>query len=579
MTTDAPGQPQTSDAKASQSLPAVMRSIVFLLVIWMLNAQMVPGINESHYLPKAKHLWDPSYAPGDLFLSSSNAHWLFAELAGWMSTWLPLEGVAWVGRVVSWTFMAIAWTRLSSRLQFSTLVAAAALAGWILAVKLGNWAGEWAIGGFESKSLAYPCLVMALAEAVDRKWPRVWVWSGLAVALHPLVGGWAGLTLAMTWFAFGLRESAWKSNIIAIIIGGVISLVGLLPALATIGGPARSGNIVVAQIHAFYRLAHHQSPHLFSVSQHISGGTTLSLLIVAIVVLKYLATRRSAQNHDTRMQAAQRLIQVALFSLLVSGIGLFIDLVIVRMRPDIAAGLLRFYWFRWSDVMVPLAWVSVFWVIGLELSSWASREKSASTADSTPNSETASKSVSKRSSAYRHYGALWLTMCGLGTFGFVVDQVSKQLATDVAPADQTLLMSDSTQLASGPEVVDEWIAACRWIRENTPSDALFLTPRAQQTFKWYAQRAEVVTYKDMPQDGESLLKWYERVGRCAPPRGPNLEPLGWTTDQLLALHRLYGFRYLLVDRRIQKAPPPFHLVYPVGEMVTTTYAIFEMPSR
>ncbi len=73
-----------------------------LMVIWMLNAELVPGINESHYLTKAKHAWDPSFAPGDLFLASGNAHWLFSQIAGWLSTWLPLVGVAWIGRVGCW---------------------------------------------------------------------------------------------------------------------------------------------------------------------------------------------------------------------------------------------------------------------------------------------------------------------------------------------------------------------------------------------------------------------------------------------------------------------------------------------
>ena len=58
---------------------------------------------------------------------------------------------------------------------------------------------------------------------------------------------------------------------------------------------------------------------------------------------------------------------------------------------------------------------------------------------------------------------------------------------------------------------EEWQEACHWIRQNTAPDALFLTPRESFAFKWFAERAEFVCYKDCPQNAAGILMWNERL--------------------------------------------------------------------
>lgn len=547
----------------NQNSPSLLPGVALnLLVIWLLNAELAPGINESHYLTKAKHAWDPSFAPNDLFLASGNAHWLFSQVAGWLSTWLSLPAVAWVGRVGCWLAMAFAWQRCAVRLNLPLIHAACVLAGWMLGTRLGNWAGEWAVGGFEGKAIAYPLVIWAMAHMLGGKWSWAWISCGLAVAFHPLVGGWAGLTLVLGYLLWG-RESSrpWLPQLLgqlpALVLAGCISLIGIVPALMMIGGPARQGDIIVAQIHAFYRLAHHQTPHLFWTFQHIAGASTLALLIASTWLLR--AVMQRFPEDSSRLSPVWRLVCLAWLAVAVNFVGLLIDLVGVRFRPDITASLLRFYWFRWADIVVPLAWVSAFWSVGLYL-------------QSTPKA--------KLSAGWHTSGLLVSLTCALALVGTVWQRVGQLLGTDVAPADRTLLMSESPELASSPEVVDEWLRVCGWIRMNTPPDALFLTPRAQQTFKWYAHRAEVVTFKDVPQDSPSLIEWYDRIGRCAPPRDARLQPLGWTTDQIKRLHKRYKFQYIVVDRRIQTQAPLLQIVYPevpAHAVIDGTYAVFKVP--
>ena len=57
----------------------------------------------------------------------------------------------------------------------------------------------------------------------------------------------------------------------------------------------------------------------------------------------------------------------------------------------------------------------------------------------------------------------------------------------------------------------DWKAACAWIQKETLQDALILTPRESFAFKWMAERAEYVCYKDCPQDAAGILEWNRRL--------------------------------------------------------------------
>jgi hypothetical protein len=58
-----------------------------------------------------------------------------------------------------------------------------------------------------------------------------------------------------------------------------------------------------------------------------------------------------------------------------------------------------------------------------------------------------------------------------------------------------------------------WQEACTWAADerNTPPAARFITPRMSQTFKWHARRAEVATWKDVPQNAPEIVQWRARI--------------------------------------------------------------------
>jgi hypothetical protein len=131
------------------------------------------------------------------------------------------------------------------------------------------------------------------------------------------------------------------------------------------------------------------------------------------------------------------------------------------------------------------------------------------------------------------------------------------------------------------QVYRDWLAVCDWARHSSGPDEVFLTPRHQQTFKWFAQRAEVVNWKDVPQDTLALLEWYRRFEENYPAwianrRTGNVR-VSIRYSTLHEFRQKYAVRYMIVDRRVTGDNLPLVRIYPTGPDVNQTYAVYELP--
>jgi hypothetical protein len=547
--------------------PSLVQFFVHLFVLLLCVGEAVPGVNESHYLPKAKHAWDNQFAPGDFFLSSHDAHFLASSSAGSLARLVPLAAVAWIGRLISWSLLAFAWCKLANNLRLPAVLAPFAFATWLLGIQYGNWAGEWMVGGFEAKAIAYPLVLLGLASLVRQDWKWVWLWLGAAVAWHPVVGGWAGLSVGIVWLLQRDLKSRFAEQIPWLMGGACIGLIGVVPAATGLSGPDVVGNVSSAQVHVYLRLPHHMTPQLFDPLRHYAGLVSLTILVAASIAYRTLQ-RTASDNANVLPQTTRGLgwiLACSWCAVLFCVIGLCIDGLLSVPRPDIASKLLRLYWFRWADVAVPLASSLVLWTFFGALSG-----RSSVTGSGMDKSDT-SHWLNQLPLA----AAIVLTLLGISQ--------QLDLGTDeiIPPADRLLVESPGPHAIATNRYVD-WLAVCRWIRENTPPDSLWLTPKYQQTFKWYAGRAEVFCWKDVPQDNASVIEWYDRLQNCDLPRDKNGRIRDWTRDELLELSAKYGFQWVLLDRTYQNDPPALELMYPVAEagyyIDNRSFAVFRIPT-
>ena len=105
-------------------------------------------------------------------------------------------------------------------------------------------------------------------------------------------------------------------------------------------------------------------------------------------------------------------------------------------------------------------------------------------------------------------------------------------------------------------------------------NALFLVPRNAQSFKWYAGRSDLVTWKDVPQNARDLIVWRDRLEDVYQPKDDeggkrvavrSLASLGTTRTRELA--EKYGIDYVLT----REYPP---LLLPVAYS-NDTYTILQ----
>jgi hypothetical protein len=531
----------------------VLPQVLFVIGLFSLYAgNSTPDVNESHYLTKAKHFWDSSFGAGDLFLESGNAHWFFYETIGALTLWLDLPRAAWMGRFLGWGVLAFGWCRFAKCFAANRWYAGPVTAPlWIAAMHWGHLSGEWVIGGCESKVFAYGFAFLGLSQVLSGHWKRSWLWFGISTAFHVLTGGW--ITLAcLCSYAF-LRSSckvpqpeSLRMQVLPLFVGGTIALLGVLPVLLLNRGVETSVLEKGYTIYVFQRLSHHLSPMHFAIERWWHFGILLvsSLLLWGVGKAQGLLPSRSTDNQDGAF-AFSIFGSITLVIATIAFCGWLIDFLLSSWATNWSASLLRFYWFRWNDIV----WPSLLSITALAI---------------------LEGSYSKVHRCQLGLKIVALVLLVIPGVLLIASRVEERNRAELTPADRATLVLRHESPAQQAQVAANWIDACHWIRSNTPKDALVLTPRFQQTFKWYAHRAEIASWKDAPQDVLGLLEWERRMLEIYP-RSPEGYGIEMSDEHLFAMYRKYRMNYVVLDRRIQKKPPLLPIVYS-----NPTYAIFDL---
>lgn len=511
--------------------------LLIVLLFFLLAGWPPPDVNESHYLAKAKHYWNSAWCRGDHFLTSADAHLVFYWTLGWLTRWLPLPAVAWVGRFVTWSLLAWAWQRLSYAVVPARL-AAVASAGLVLLFQYRfHMAGEWMVGGVEAKGFAYAFVLLAVEAMLRQRWNTAGVCLGAAMAFHPVVGGWSLVAAGCAWWSCGPLRPRVRSLLLGLAGGLLLALPGLVPALLLNHGVsaevAREANYIYVYQRLPHHLVFHRFPHEFMVRQAI-------LLVLWLVVCK--ATPCPVARGVLGQRPLRGFVGGAVA---IAVAGIVIDQ-LLWFDPDLAASLLRYYWYRLSDSMLP---VGAALALVACVHQWRPQHP-------------------------RLAGWAWAALILVSGGSLAVSNFARRF--DLRPgADIQSLPSGEWDPAEVRRAHADWLRVCRWIAQHTDRDAGFLTPRHQQTFKWYAERREVCCWKDVPQDAAALVEWWRRQ-EAVYVRG--LAAHG--EQHLLELARKYGVQYIVIDR--QSGPRRLDLprVYPsVFETTTPTYEVYRVPSE
>jgi hypothetical protein len=521
-----------------------------MLLFFVYAGDPAPMVNEAHYLVKAKNFWDASWCQNDLFASSGKAHTTFYFLMGWPTQFVSLSATAWIGRVIGWMLLAIGLQRLTAKLIPAAYACLVVAVVWIAGIEHGNLAGEWIVGGIEGKVPAYGFVLLALAAMVDRQWNRVWPLLGIASAFHVLSGGWSVVAASVVWWTTERRRADCKAFFSpALFAGGAIALLGLVPAIWLTVGVAREDAVAAAEIYSYFRIKHHLLPADFQTWWFIRHSVLIATTTAFYVFCRFPDDERSAER-------ANRLRSLFWFSagaVGIAGVGLIIG-ALPAYAPELAAKLLRYYWFRLTDAVVPL-------MLAMLVAHFLLNPSAMKT-----NAET-----------LKWFSVASKVIALLSLAVFVTSGAARSsLGVPPSGSHQLLGWAPEASAEEQRNGFSDWLAVCDWVRDSTPQDEILLTPRHQQSFKWYAHRAEVVNWKDVPQDAKSLLEWDRRFADIFPRRLGRVRVTIKYAD-LRRYRKEYGVRFMVVDRRIAGDNLPLIRIYPVDGETNKTYAVYELP--
>jgi hypothetical protein len=484
----------------------------------------IPAVNEPHYLCKARHFWDPSWCARDFFLESSNAHYVFYATWGLLAAVCDFPLAAWIGRVLGWALLAFGWTALARQIASDRRVALWSAWMFLGLQAIGSFSGEWVVGGIEAKVVSYACVLLSLAALFRGQTLLASAWAGIATSFHPVIGIW-NLAALLLGGATGIvtgdlestirvrRASPLKRGLLLMAIFAACALPGILPAVSVLRDADPKLSHVADEIQVYVRLSHHLDPSRFPLSAYLG---------YAALAVGWCIAQRGLPTKIRRMANAY---VVAALVILVGGLVVgwwprwpeIAEKGLVAAEKQIPhqnyAGLMKFYPFRLADAMLPILG-SLAVAAGLN-----------------------------RAMTGRTRGAIAWSAAALIFAGSLLSP-----AIDRNPSRMT------------PEKLAAWIETCEWARESTAADALFVTPVEGWAFKWYAQRAEYLNYKDCPQDAKGIVEWQRR--RWAQyrwqERHRNPGTNRYSANALPALAKLTSANYLIVTAPVTAAAEPIY---------------------
>ncbi|MBM82385.1 MAG: hypothetical protein CMJ78_17605 [Planctomycetaceae bacterium] len=485
----------------------------------------MPGVNEPHYLSKAKFLWHAQWADGDLFLESSNPHFVFYATVGLLTKWLSLQQTAWIGRGLAVLLIALSWSKFIGQLVKDRWSSVAVAWLFLTLAAAGNFSGEWLVGGVESKVFAYAFVFWSFAYLGEQRMKPAAALMGAGISFHAVVGVWATVAVVL---GFGLaclfRKVHWrqflKAKEVSISIGLMVlcALPGLVPAIGLFGQSSAKASWQATFLQVYYRLGHHLDPKQFPWSAYA---------LYAGILLLWLAFSR----HET--DAKHRAWSYVVWGSMIIGLGGFAMGAFPKptqlYQYSMQMTALKFYPFRLFDLLLPLA---------LSVSAIRYVEKlNASGALQTKQVIT-----------------VWLVLA-ISFCGSLVS-VSQRLHPSKMTAERRA----------------DWVDVCQWIEANTPEDSLFLTPPKESwAFKWYAGRAEYACQKDCPQDATAIVEWNRRLQYIGQWATENYAEGRFTTDGIVKLQAESKVTHVLARRL---GPFDAKIIYR-----NRTFKVYELPKQ
>jgi len=247
-----------------------------LLVATSLRIHGLLG-NELESFIYTKHWLDPTFIRNDWRLDQSPGPRVpFMAVLTPLLMFLRVEQAVIVGMLLGFALVSIAAALFFLRIRLSLIEGVVVVAAH-LALGQSLAADEWLFGPFESKVVAYVCVLTALSTG-STMLVGAGALLGFATTMHPLVGGWSTLFFAAA--AWGTQVGTASQRWRAIAAWLLFASPGIVATLISFEGTATAlgDGITPEWIYVRFRDAHHLDAVYFLSSMVKRSRVGLAIL-------------------------------------------------------------------------------------------------------------------------------------------------------------------------------------------------------------------------------------------------------------------------------------------------------------
>ena len=275
------------------------------------------------------------------------SNFLFNWILGYLLNNQETLIIIFIGRIISYIFISYSYIKLSRTLNINSYLSTLSYVIFLYYFENGiGDAGEWMVGGLESKVIAYALTILSLSYFLREKYKTGTFLAGIAVSTHLLVGGYNILCLCPVLVLIAIRNVLhFKTILQCILLFLITGAIGILSIL----------NIILSNtpkniqeegwgIYVNTRVPHHLIPNF-------ETNTWIILIILTLVNLLHLKNKSIAKKY---------LATYSLSTIFILSIGLLI-------YYTSETHYLRIYFFRFSDSMLPL--ITILLLASLNISS------------------------------------------------------------------------------------------------------------------------------------------------------------------------------------------------------------------
>jgi hypothetical protein len=267
-------------------------SVLFAYVLIM-NREgfFVPSNNESLYLLQLAKLWNPNLLVSDwTFSGPLFTHFVFNLIFGPLTLVFSLEVVGWMGRILCWSLILLALVQLGKHFRIPLWMITASVLLWLFYGQ-SIVGGEWILGTFEAKCIAYALLLFSLNGFMQERQVGPSILLGLAFSFHAVVGLWSALAVGFTLIVL-------RYPIGALIKSGCYTTLFALPALIPLLMTPFQSGAQSAESWKFLALVvipYHFDPFYFGASgKHL-------LLLAILLCFNWIHFKSDRNNQGLRL--------------------------------------------------------------------------------------------------------------------------------------------------------------------------------------------------------------------------------------------------------------------------------------